>query len=132
MIAWSNEQITRYNEALRVSNKGLYYFPDDGELLFRKAIALKYLYLPREAEACWKRVLELGCPKKFYSVDQGIYGHLTRHNLAIIAEEFGDNAEAEKHGRAILDECPGHSDALRRLVPMGSLTRLPSLTQFWA
>jgi glycosyltransferase involved in cell wall biosynthesis len=115
MIAWSNEQLTRYNEALRVCNEGLFYFPDDGELLFRKAISLKYLYLPREAEACWRRILELPRPTKLYNVEPGIYGHMTRANLAIIAEEFGDHVAAQAHWRAVLAECPGHAEALRRL-----------------
>jgi glycosyltransferase involved in cell wall biosynthesis len=117
MIAWTNEKLTRYNEALRVCNEGLFYFADDGELLFRKAIALKYLYLPREAEACWKRILELPPPKKLYNVEPGIYSHKTRGNLAIIAEEFGDHAAAHAHWRAVLAECPGHTEALRRLMP---------------
>lgn len=119
MIAWSNEKLTRHHEALRVCNEGLFYFPDDGELLFRKGISLKYLYLPREAEACWLRILDLPPPNKLYNVELGIYGHLTRRTLAIIAEEFGDNAACQVHWRAVLAECPGDATALRRLAEMG-------------
>ena len=114
MIAWTNQILLRYDESLRVCNEGQIYFPKDGELWFRKAVALRYLHRSAEAEMCWKRVLELGRPQTFYSVDQGIYGHLTRHNLALIAEERGDHAEADIHWRAILAECPGHVEALRR------------------
>lgn len=115
MIAWTNQILARYDESLRVCNEGLHYFPQDGELWFRKAVALRYLHRPRDAEACWKQVLALGRPKNFYSVDQGIYGHLTRHNLALIAEERGDREEAEGHWRAILEECPGHAEARTRV-----------------
>jgi glycosyltransferase involved in cell wall biosynthesis len=116
MIAWTNQILARYEESLRVCNEGLQHFPQDGELWFRKAVALRYLLRPAEAEACWKRVLTLGRPQTFYSVDQGIYGHLTRHNLALLAEERGDHREAKIHWRAILAECPNHAEASKRIV----------------
>ena len=47
---------------------------------------------PAEAEQCWRRILTLSRPEKFASVDQGIYGHLTRRNLAALATERGDHA----------------------------------------
>jgi glycosyltransferase involved in cell wall biosynthesis len=122
MIAWTNQILKRYDESVRACNEGLHYFPHDGELWFRKAAALRYLHRRDEAESCWKRVLELGRPQTFYSVDQGIFGHLTRHNLALIAEERGDYEAAETHWRAILAECPDHAEALRRLTPAVSPT----------
>jgi hypothetical protein len=33
---------------------------------------------------------------QFCSVDQGIYGHLTRRNLAVLAAERGDQAEVRR------------------------------------
>ena len=42
---------------------------------------------PTEAEACWRRVLALRWPDQFCSVDQGIYGHLTLRNMAVLAGE---------------------------------------------
>ena len=39
------------------------------------------------AEQCWRRILTLSRPRKFASLDQGIYGHLTRRNLAALAKE---------------------------------------------
>jgi len=116
MIAWTNQILGRYEESLRVCNEGLHYFPVDGELWFRKAVSLRYLHRTNEAEACWKQVLLLGRPQTFYSVDQGIYGHLTRHNLALIAEERGDYVEADMHWRAIVADSPNHAEALKRLV----------------
>jgi hypothetical protein len=37
-------------------------------------------------------------PDRFCSFDQAIYGHLTRRNLAALATERGDHAEAERFG----------------------------------
>ena len=117
MIAWTNQILMRYDESLRVCDEGLHYFPDDGELLFRKAIAQRYRGKTGEAEACWTKILGLGRPQKLYSIDPGIYGHLTRRNLAIIAGERGDHDLAQAHWRAVLAECPGDPAALQQLIP---------------
>jgi len=101
---------------LRVCEEGLFYFPDDAELLFRKAVAQRYRGQTDDAEACWTRILSLGPAKKLYNVDPGIYGHLTRRNLAIIAGERGDRVGVETHCRAVLAECPGDPDATRQLM----------------
>ena len=66
---------------------------------------------PAEAEQCWRRILTLSRPKKFASMDQGIYGHLTRRNLAALATERGDLEEAQRQWRAVLAECPGDKSA---------------------
>ena len=47
-------------------------------------------------------------------MDQGIYGHLPRE-LAALAAERGDHAEAERLWRAILAECPGDREATAHL-----------------
>ena len=65
-------------------------------------------------EACWRRILTLKRPDQFCSVDQGIYGHLTLRNLAVMAEERGDQAEARRLRRMVLDACPGDAEAMAR------------------
>jgi glycosyltransferase involved in cell wall biosynthesis len=116
MIAWTNQILGRYDESVRVSNEGLSYFPDDGELLFRKGITLRHLRRAGEAEACFTRILSLERPQKLYNVEPGIFGHMTRGNLALIAEERGDHDLAQAHWRAVLAECPDNAEAQRRLV----------------
>ena len=51
---------------------------------------------------------------QFCSVDQGIYGHLTIRNLAVLAEERGDRAEAQRLWRMVLAACPDDPEALAR------------------
>ena len=66
----------------------------DAELLFRKAVLHRKAAQPAEAESCWRRVLTLRRPEQFCNIDQGIYGHLTLRNLAVLVEERGDPGEA--------------------------------------
>ena len=84
--------------------------PEDAEVLFRKAIVHRQSGQPGEPGPCWRRILTLSRPQKFASVDHGIYGHLTRRNLAALATERGDHEEAERQWRAILAECPGDKE----------------------
>ncbi len=101
--------------ALGACAAGLRLDPDDAELHFRKAILHRKAAQPAEAEACWRRILTVKRPEQFCSVDQGIYGHLTLRNLAALAEERGDYAEAQRLWSQVLAECPGDAEATSRL-----------------
>jgi glycosyltransferase involved in cell wall biosynthesis len=117
-IARAYQMLGNLQAALAVCTEGLSFDPDDAELLFRKAVAHRAVGQPAEAEACWRRVLTLRRPDQFSSVDQGIYGHLTLRNLAVLAEERGETAEAQALWRKILAECledPEALDVLNRL-----------------
>jgi glycosyltransferase involved in cell wall biosynthesis len=101
--------------ALRTCAEGLQLDPEDAELWFRKAVVHRHRGEPAEAEQSWRRILTLRRPEKFASMDQGIYGHLTRRNLAALARERGDVEEARRLWRAVLAECPGDREALERI-----------------
>ena len=115
MLAWTHQVLGNNQASLHTCNEGLAKYPHDAELLFRKATALRHLGKTAEAQACWRAILRLKPPNNFSSVDQGIYGHLTRRNLAIIAGERGDRAEMLKQWQAVLAECPGDTQATRHL-----------------
>ncbi len=100
--------------ALNACSEGLRLDPDDAELHFRKAVLHRKAGQPAEVEACWRRILTLKRPDQFCSVDQGIYGHLTLRNLAVLAEERGDLAEARRLWSLVLDACPGDPKATSR------------------
>ncbi len=55
----------------------------------------------------------------FCSIDLGIYGHLTRRNLAVLAAERGDRAEAQKLWQDVLAECPNDREAIEMLRLVG-------------
>ncbi len=115
LLARVQEMLGDTEAALRTCAEGLSLEPEDAELWFRKAVAHRHRGEPDEAESAWRRILSLRRPEKFASVDQGIYGHVTRRNLAELARERGNHEEAGRLWRAVLAECPGDRDALRNL-----------------
>jgi len=115
LIARSHQMLRDFPSALKSCAEGLALDPDDAELWFRTAIIHRQGGQPAEAEQCFRRILTLSRPQKFASVDQGIYGHLTRRNLAALAKERGDHDEAKQQWRAVLAECPGDKEALRQV-----------------
>jgi tetratricopeptide (TPR) repeat protein len=115
LLARVQETLGDTDAALRTCAEGLSLEPEDAELWFRKGIVHRHRGEPDEAERAWRRILSLRRPEKFASIDQGIYGHVTRRNLAELARERGNHEEAESLWRAVLAECPGDRNALRYL-----------------
>jgi glycosyltransferase involved in cell wall biosynthesis len=109
-------------EALRTCAEGLRLDPEDAELWFRKGVVHRHRGESAEAEDCWGRILRLKRPDQFCSVDQGIYGHLTRRNLAALVAERGDHAGAERLWAEVLAECPGDHEALAKLERLRSVS----------
>jgi glycosyltransferase involved in cell wall biosynthesis len=115
LIARTHQMMGDSEKALRACSKGLRLDREDAELWFRKAVVHRHRGESSQAEQCWQRILRLRRPDQFCSVDQGIYGHLTRRNLAALAAERGDHAGAERLWREVLVECPGDREALAKL-----------------
>ncbi len=107
LIARCHQMLGDLPAALGACAEGLRLDPDDAELHFPKGVLHRKAGQPAEAEACWRRILTLKRPDRFCSVDQGIYGHLTLRNLAVLAEERGDSDEARRLWKMVLEACPG-------------------------
>jgi glycosyltransferase involved in cell wall biosynthesis len=116
LIARAHQMLGDSQSAVRTCEEGLKYEPADAELWFRKAVVHRHRGESTDAETCWRRILTFKRPEQFRSVDLGIYGHLTRRNLAALAAERGDHDEAERLWRAVLAECPGDREALGKLI----------------
>ena len=125
LIARSHQMLGDTAAALRVCAEGLTIDPDDAELWHRKAVVHRNRGESAEAEQSWRRILSLTRPDRFCSLDQGIYGHLTRRNLAVLAAERGDPAEAMDLWQAVLAECPGDREALDALGRLQPVRKVP-------
>ena len=110
-IARVHQVVGDSTKALQTCEEGLGIDPDDAELWFRKGVVHRIRGESTDAEGCWRRILGLKRPNEFCSIDQGIFGHVTRRNLAALAAERGDHAEADKLWREVLAECPGDREA---------------------
>ncbi len=115
LIARAHQMLGEPREALAACTAGLGHDPDDAELLFRAAVIRRNTGDAKGARRCWERILTLRRPQEFASLDQGIYGHLTRRNLAALAAERGDRDEEMRLWHAVLAECPGDREATARL-----------------
>jgi glycosyltransferase involved in cell wall biosynthesis len=118
-IARAHQMRGDFTAALQVCADGLRLDPNDAELLFRQAVLYRSSGHPAEAEACWRRILRVKRPDQFSSVDQGIPGHLTLRNLAVLAAERRDHGEARGLWQRVLNECPQDPEAI------ANLSRLP-------
>jgi tetratricopeptide (TPR) repeat protein len=125
LIARAHQMLGDSEAALRVCAEGLAIDAEDAELLFRKAVIHRHRGESGDAAGCWRTILKLQRPEKFASVDMGIYGHLTRRNLAALAAERGDRDEEERLWRDVLAECPGDREALGRLGRLSELSVAP-------
>ncbi len=115
LIARSHQMLGEPQQALAACAAGLAVDPDDAELLFREAVVRRQTGDNDGAEKCWRRILTLERPERFASVDQGIYGHLTRRNLAALARERGNHDEARRLWEEVLAECPDDREAMHHL-----------------
>jgi len=115
LIARAHQMLGKPSQALAACAAGLAVDHDDAELYFREAVVRRHMNDNDGAERCWRRILTLKRPEQFASVDQGIYGHLTRRNLAALAKERGDHDEATKLWLAVLAECPHDQEAMHHL-----------------
>ena len=116
LIARAHQMKGDTQAALVTCSRGLQIDPEDAELWFRKGVVHRHRGESADAEKSWRRILGLRRPNQFCSVDQGIYGHLTRRNLAALAAERGDFVETERLWNDVLAECPGDREALAKLA----------------
>tara|TARA_R110000868_G_scaffold376770_1_gene641855 strand:+ start:2389 stop:7095 length:4707 start_codon:yes stop_codon:yes gene_type:complete len=107
-----NEQ---HQEAWDYCCQGLSHFPDDKELLFRQAMLHHHFGRLFDAETVYLRVLNEKTDRHFTSIDVGLCGYKTRHNLAVVYDDMGRLDQAEKQWRMIIKEIPTYTTAWKCL-----------------
>jgi tetratricopeptide (TPR) repeat protein len=99
-------------EACRV---GLEQFPRDAELRFRAAVLLHEAGRLPEAVQAYLDILRGDEERHFSSVDRGIKSFKARYNLAVVYQDLGDLASAEREWRLAVEEVPHYRPGWRGL-----------------
>lgn len=98
--------LKQWPKALEACRAGRKLYPADAELLFLEGILCEESGDVAGAERCWLDLLESREGPHFSSLDSGIRGYKTRHNLATIYLRQGRVDDAEAQCRFSLSERP--------------------------
>src|SRR5207247_2085066 len=105
-LAHCHRKLGQARQALDACRLGRSFYPDDVELLFQESQSRAEQKDLPVAIACGRRALESRDDLHFASVDEGLRGFKTRHNLAMYYQELGQFAEAEAQWQASVAEQP--------------------------
>ena len=111
LLAEGHRRLGQPREGLAACRAGRARWPDDVELLFTEGVLLGELGDPPTAESCLSQALQASRRGYFAPVDTGLFGHRTRHHLALTYRLQGRAAEAESQWRTALAERPGYAPA---------------------
>ena len=113
MLTRAHRQLGQTGEAMAVCRAGRAFYPNDPELLCQKAWLL---YLGGDFQGAESSLLQIltGPQERSgldISVDPGLRGYVTRHNLAVLYRSQNRAAEAEMQWRLVVAEQPDFADA---------------------
>src|SRR5205085_1797143 len=111
LLAQGHRQMGASKEALAVCRAGQAVCPDDVELLFLEGQLLGEQGDLAGAEACFLQLLHMRPSAHFASLDAGLRGPKSRHQLALIYGQQGRTKEAEVQWCAALEEEPHFQEA---------------------
>jgi tetratricopeptide (TPR) repeat protein/GT2 family glycosyltransferase len=115
LLVHSYDQLGRAHDAWQTCEKGLALYPDDPELLFRRAKLAHDASKLEVARDAYRQVLRNGCERHFTSIDTGVLGYKARHNLALVYQDMGREDLAELQWRIALEDVPRFRPAWKLL-----------------
>ena len=101
----------RHDAALEACRQGRGLYPRDLELLFREGSLLHAMGRLAEARNAYLGALTVQDDRHLSSVTRGMDGFMAHQNLAILAIDMGDLAEAERRWREVCANCRGTARA---------------------
>jgi tetratricopeptide (TPR) repeat protein len=99
-------RLGRKEEALAACRRGRAAYPDEGGLLYWEAQLLNEIGDLSGAETCWRRLLSLPPGPALSVLDPGIYGYMSRHQLAQLCRRQGRVGDAQQIWREAVGERP--------------------------
>ncbi|HYV38483.1 MAG TPA: glycosyltransferase [Gemmataceae bacterium] len=118
LITQCHRGLGQKDESLASCRDGLRLFPEDIELLFQEAVTLRELGDIGGAIRSWKLCLKSPPAPHFSSINTGLRGHITNHNLAVAYRELGRSDAAESYWKASLVDRPYYPPAWRGLADL--------------
>ncbi len=116
LLVYSLMRLRRHPEAFEACKRGRLMFPRDVELRFREGVLLHEVGRLDEARQAYVDAIDQSDGRHFSSVDMALKGFKTRQNLAVLAVDMGDMAEAERQWREVLREVPTYRAGWRGLA----------------
>lgn len=134
LLVSSLHQQNQLDEAGSRCSEGLALFPADPELLFRRGMLAHEQSQFEEAVSAYRELLtQQSLPRHFTSIDRGIAGYKTRHNLALLYAEQARPPLAELQFRLSLREAPLFRPSVHALAQLlldqGKLTAAEMLAE---
>jgi GT2 family glycosyltransferase len=106
LLAGCHVQLGQQAEALAAIVEGRKVYPDDAELLFVEGALRQEQNDLGGAWACLTALRQTRPGQRFASVDTGLRGFLSAHNLALVNFRLGRAVEAERLWREAVGEAP--------------------------
>jgi tetratricopeptide (TPR) repeat protein len=106
---------SHHDQALEACRQGRALFPRDRELRFREGVLLQEMGRLSEARSAYLSVLTEEEERHFSSIDKGLNGFMAHQNLAVVATDMGDLAEAENRWIEVTREVPNYRPGWRGL-----------------
>ena len=116
LLVYALMRLGRHAEAMEAIQRGRALFPRDTELRFREGVLLHELGRLDEARNAYLGALNGGDERHFSSVDRALRGFKAHQNLAVLANDVGDLAEAERQRREVVREVPRYRQGWRGLA----------------
>ncbi len=133
LLVSSHYQLEQYDQAWAACQRGRQFYPQDIELLFREGMLHHQFGRLEDAVASYQLVLGNREERHFTSIDPGLRGFKTRHNLATVHADLGQLGLAEAEWREILREVPryreGWQGLRRNLVSQGRFDELTTIAE---
>src|SRR5262249_11311434 len=111
LIVQCHNHLGQGTEVLAACREGRAVYPNDPELVFQEGVVRRGLGATAGAIGCWEQVLRIPPGPHLASINPGIRGYLTRHNLAVAFQDLKRHKEAEAQWRTILAERPDYEPA---------------------
>jgi tetratricopeptide (TPR) repeat protein len=115
LLLYAEMRQSHHEQALDACHRGRALFPRDKELRFREGVLLHELGRLAEARGAYLSVLTEEEDRHFSSVDNGLNGFMAHQNLAVVATDMGDLAEAEKQWTEVTRDVPQYRQGWRGL-----------------